>query len=561
MKKIVSLMSAALLVMSANAATITSVDKDIVNATVTVKGEGMHPNETAGIWVTYPSVASVTDGKQSNTIAYVGEVKADSDGDFKHDILMPESTNKQVINFDVKLVSPDGTKETAVLKYIDNDGLEQTLLNIKQSKDSSEMYGYFAVTAEALDVKLLEPWTTLKNQSAVLNGAYSVRDSFDSFTSVQNELNYRILQCALSEAETTDEFYALIDKYDSMVDSTLFDEGYNDMPAEVLSDFKTRFFDNRNALDGSADSLKYTLRESVLLSYVAKLDRNAPLIKMLENYADVLIHEDSSMKSVMDEYKKDDAKKIDVCNALLKDRTTTISAMNTVIKAAFNDDDNGGSGNSSGGSSNGRSTSMSVDSGFVPGTVTDVPSSEFADLRKEHFAYNAVDYLTKNNVINGYFENSTKLFKPQNEISREEFLKLVYTAFDFEISDGENGFADVVKDSWYEKFVISAANDGIVNGIGEGIFGTGRQITREDMAVMIYRVLQKKGTALAQSQTSSFADDALIADYAKEAVNYLKSTGIVSGDESGSFNPKSNATRGEAAKILYEIVIRMGGKN
>lgn len=559
MKKTVCLVSAALLAMSANAASITKIDKDIVNATVTVEGEGLKPNETAGLWITYPNVLSLTDGRQSGTLAYAGEVTADSDGKFVQEVLMPTSTNKQIINFDVRVVAQDGSQDKTVLKYIDNDGLEQNLLDIKGATDKDEMYNIFSTTASALDIELIAPWQNLNDKDAVLLGAYNVRSTFESFSDVQNELNYRILHQAMREAQTADDFHMLMETYKSLLDNSVFDTTYTSMPAAVSDDYRTRFFDNRGKLDGTKKSFKKTFKESVLLSYIAKLDRNAPLVSVLSDYADILIEADSTMTGVMAAYNADSSKQITVCNALLNARASTISLVNTTIKNAINDDGGSSSASSSSGSKrSGKGSSMSVDSGFVPGKITEAPSADFADLAKEHFAYNAVSYLTSNNIVNGYYEGDEKLFKPQNEISREEFLKLVYTAFDFSADSAEHSFADVQKDSWYEKFVASAARDGIVNGMSDTAFGTGRQITREDMAVMIYRALQKKGISLGGESEVVFADSEGIADYAADAVEILRKAGIVSGDEAGRFNPKSNATRGEAAKILYEIVIRMG---
>ena len=129
------------------------------------------------------------------------------------------------------------------------------------------------------------------------------------------------------------------------------------------------------------------------------------------------------------------------------------------------------------------------------------------------------------------------------------------TGFKINPSDEENGFSDVESGSWYEKYVAVAVSMEIVNGIADGIFGTGTYITRQDAAVMLYRTLKITETELKKVHTLvDIADFDEISDYAREAVDSLTRDGIVSGFEDGSFRPGENLTRAEAAKIIYECI-------
>ena len=87
-------------------------------------------------------------------------------------------------------------------------------------------------------------------------------------------------------------------------------------------------------------------------------------------------------------------------------------------------------------------------------------------------------------------------------------------------------------------------------------FGIGAKITREDMAVLAYRVLVAKGNKVIydKSQISDFTDDAEISEYAREAVYAMRGNSVMLGRGNNEFQPKAQATRAEAAKIIYSIM-------
>jgi roadblock/LC7 domain-containing protein len=92
---------------------------------------------------------------------------------------------------------------------------------------------------------------------------------------------------------------------------------------------------------------------------------------------------------------------------------------------------------------------------------------------------------------------------------------------------------------------------GVTRGIGNNLFGYGQQITRQDMAVMIYKVLAANGGLEGiEADGFTFTDDASIADYAREAVYAMRAKGIINGNPDGTFCPNDSATRAQAAKML-----------
>ena len=121
-------------------------------------------------------------------------------------------------------------------------------------------------------------------------------------------------------------------------------------------------------------------------------------------------------------------------------------------------------------------------------------------------------------------------------------------------------FADVTEDDWYFGWVEAAAAKGIVNGVTDTTFAPNDNITREQMASMLYRAIVSMGYAemLPGGIPVSFADYAAIADYAKAAVAELAGAGVINGVTDTTFAPKATATRAQAAAILYQYFSAIG---
>ena len=121
----------------------------------------------------------------------------------------------------------------------------------------------------------------------------------------------------------------------------------------------------------------------------------------------------------------------------------------------------------------------------------------------------------------------------------------------------QSSFTDVTAGQWYAQAVSWAANNGIVTGVEEGIFAPDQAVTREQLATIVKRFADYKGTNLGETTAEvAFADSDLIADYAKESVQTMQKAGILSGREDGTFDPQGTATRAECAKILTMLLNR-----
>lgn len=243
------------------------------------------------------------------------------------------------------------------------------------------------------------------------------------------------------------------------------------------------------------------------------------------------------------------------------------SALSTQLNAVIPSDDGsgnggngsgngtGGTGGGGGGGSAGSSANKTTQSTSISVRPIGTPSTEeqeyiFGDMKKSHWAAEAVTALKNKGVISG---NENGDFEPERTVTREEFTKMVVQITGLELIPGGSKFSDVSADDWFAPYVNAAVEKEIINGISENLFGTGSEISRRDMAVIIDRAIKAKGEALsAKREYAAFADEAEIADYAKEAIKTLYCAEVINGRGEGKFDPNGSATRAEAAKIIYE---------
>jgi len=217
----------------------------------------------------------------------------------------------------------------------------------------------------------------------------------------------------------------------------------------------------------------------------------------------------------------------------------------------------GGGGSSSGGgggSSSGSKDGVDIEV-YGNGQSTQIqPMNKkiFTDLDGVAWAEDAIVELATRGVIAGKGDNK---FCPNDLITREEFTKLVVAAFASETNESEIMFKDVPSDRWSYSYIAKAKSARLINGYSETEFGATDLISRQDMAVIIYNAAVYKNVSLPSSDIAlSFADDSIIAEYAKKSVYVLKAMGVINGVNDMEFAPLRNATRAEAAVIIYKLL-------
>lgn len=185
--------------------------------------------------------------------------------------------------------------------------------------------------------------------------------------------------------------------------------------------------------------------------------------------------------------------------------------------------------------------------------VTNTPQKEsFADLDNAAWAKEYIKALTSKGILSGKGNGN---FEPNSPVTREEFVKILVTAFGMKNEESKVIFEDVDTSKWFYNYVAAAVEKGIINGVDEQRFGVGRSILRQDMVVMISRMVEKLNYEITlKADPIHFADEENISDYAADGVKMLSKAGIVTGDGSNHFRPKDTVTRAEVAKIIYMLL-------
>lgn len=232
-----------------------------------------------------------------------------------------------------------------------------------------------------------------------------------------------------------------------------------------------------------------------------------------------------------------------------------VTNTNTPSDNSGKDSQKGGGGGSSVSVSNSVLTTPTVpDAAPVTGAVTE-SGGIFADVPASHWAHDGIEALANKGIINGV---GNGMYVPDSPVTREQFAKMLIEAFGLEIVVGDTDFTDVDENSWSYPYLISAYKYGVMNGYSSTQMGGSHEISRQDMAVMVWRMLDIVEKTLPTGETAAFADDAAIADYAKTAVSNLQSNSIISGMGDNMYMPALSVNRAMAAVIIYRTLNTIG---
>lgn len=174
------------------------------------------------------------------------------------------------------------------------------------------------------------------------------------------------------------------------------------------------------------------------------------------------------------------------------------------------------------------------------------------DLQDVPWAQEAIAALGQYGLI----QTENGCFYPKRAITRAEFTKLLIGAFGMYNAAASCGFLDVPEDDPYYGYIASAYELGVIKGYSDTWFARDGHLTREDLAVMIYRMGVLADVPFENRPALTFADASDIAGYAVEAVRALAGAQAVSGDDANRFCPKNYATRAEACKIIYYLLLK-----
>lgn len=197
------------------------------------------------------------------------------------------------------------------------------------------------------------------------------------------------------------------------------------------------------------------------------------------------------------------------------------------------------------GSSSGTTTTPTTPT--TPANPVPDKAMSFTDVKSNDWYYSSVRYAYDNGLFSGVSHDS---FGPGDSMDRSMLATVLYS-LDGKPAAGKSGFADVADGAWYADAVAWAAEHGIVSGVGGGAFTPGGTITREQLAVMLYRYAQYKGYDVSKTaDLSGYADQDKLSDWAAQAVQWACGSGLMNGRSAAQLAPEGTLTRAEAATML-----------
>jgi hypothetical protein len=186
---------------------------------------------------------------------------------------------------------------------------------------------------------------------------------------------------------------------------------------------------------------------------------------------------------------------------------------------------------------------------------TVIMPATFSDVSTSYWGYNAISSLGSKGIVSGYPDGT---FKPEASITRAEFATMLVRALGLNTSGTTSTFTDVTADAWYYGYVNAAASANLVAGIGGNMFAPNALITREQMAVMVVNALGTKAPTIAGTELNAFSDKAAVSSWAVSGVDEAVKAGIVSGMTADTLVPLANATRAQAAEMIYNLLPILG---
>jgi hypothetical protein len=174
-------------------------------------------------------------------------------------------------------------------------------------------------------------------------------------------------------------------------------------------------------------------------------------------------------------------------------------------------------------------------------TFTDVPSS--------HWAANYINFVASHEIFNGMGDGT---FAPDDNMTRYMFAQVMFNMELDAVGGSSVSFTDIPSDHWARKAVAWASAKGIINGYSSTEFGGDDNITREQIATMLYRL--SGSPEVTDAAAAGFPDAADISEYASTAMNWAVAAGLMNGMDDGRLAPQENATRAQVATMIQRYI-------
>ena len=182
------------------------------------------------------------------------------------------------------------------------------------------------------------------------------------------------------------------------------------------------------------------------------------------------------------------------------------------------------------------------------------PSKPYHDVDTGRWYHEGVDYAIAHGLMNGV---GNGMFEPESSMTRAMLVTVLWR-YAGSPAEGTNTFVDVKPNQWYTQAVAWAAKYGVVNGVGHGMFEPDGNVTREQMAAILYRYANGVGIdTSARGNLAAFPDRNQVSSYAVDALSWCNAMGIIGGTKEGGvdyLDPQGFATRAQVATILMRYI-------
>ena len=191
--------------------------------------------------------------------------------------------------------------------------------------------------------------------------------------------------------------------------------------------------------------------------------------------------------------------------------------------------------------------------GDIPGTSMKPWVNPFTDVKEDDWFFGDAAYVVQQGL---FTDASDTTFAPNTPMTRWMLVKVLWRIAGSPEPQGDSTFTDLQQDG-YRQAVQWAAEQKIVTGYGDGLFGPEDKVTREQTAAILLRYMHAMEMGYVVTlEYRFFADEDEIADWAKDAVQVMNKLGILNGKGGGIIDPKGSATRAEAAAMLHRLAER-----
>lgn len=543
MKKLIFAVIPLALQLTCYADSIDSVVQDRISNVITVAGSYDKKD------IYKPKFSLKISDEDGNITALTQENSAAEPGKFSFCVEMEAKSGQYNVTVNSNVFD---SEQTAVFTYYNPQESLAALEEINAIDDTDK---FCRAIEEKMEILGLDGTLTenLKRKNTVFSNIKKSKP-FENIS----ELSECFVKEAIKENfyEKTDGAYKLVDKYAKQLgtaekDTYTLYEKFDEKEKAVFGDKMT------SVITAGEDDFSKAFNEACILCEVYTANSYGDVGDAIKKYKKYTYSDE-----IKDYFSRSNTASIDI--KLLGKSFSTIPELQKAIKDNLNPSSQGTGGNKgSGGSTGGSGGGAPIAQNPVKDIEKDDKSNagdkaEYTDLDGVEWAKDAIVKLTELGIVNGRGDG---IFDPDTLVKREEFVKMMVLACEIATDDNAKcEFSDVADGTWFTPYISAGVATGAINGLGDGSFGVGKTITRQNMATLVYKFgLYKKTEFPTGTDIGKFTDRAAISEYAKEAVSKLNACGIVNGMGDLSFAPKSGATRAQAAVIVYRMIEYMKG--